>query len=208
LFASGEFDIILMDVQMPVLDGLAATAAIREMEKSREMEKRIGSRVPIIGLTAHALASDKEACLQSGMDAYMSKPIQLEQLLKMVAELVSGETTTETGLPEFDQSAFLGRVQGNMDLAREVVEMFARDQETMLAQLRSHIADQNGPALAAAAHSLKGCVSNFAAHDTFNAALELEELGRDGNFEQSRKALADLECHIRRLTSQLISLTG
>lgn len=213
LFESGDFDIILMDVQMPVLDGLAATAAIRELEKGREVEKGIDSRVPIIGLTAHALARDKEACLQSGMDAYMSKPIQLEQLLKMVAELVSGETAAETGMPEsgmpeFDESAFLGRVQGDMDLAREVVEMFARDQVTMLATIRSHIADRDGPALAAAAHSLKGCVSNFAARGTFDAALKLEELGLDGNFEQSSKTLADLEGHIRRLTSQLISLTG
>jgi signal transduction histidine kinase/HPt (histidine-containing phosphotransfer) domain-containing protein len=202
LFESGEFDIILMDVQMPVLDGLAATAIIREMEKS------VNSRIPIIGLTAHALASDKEACLQSGMDAYMSKPIRLEQLLSMVAELVSAETRTETAMPEFDESAFLGRVQGNMDLAREVVEMFARDQVTMLAQIRSHIAEQDGPALAAAAHALKGCVSNFSAHDSFNAALKLEELGRQGNFEPSREALAVLECHIRRLTAQLISRTG
>ncbi|HEU0020489.1 MAG TPA: response regulator [Dehalococcoidia bacterium] len=206
-FESGEFDIILMDVQMPVLDGLAATAIIREKEMSTN------SHIPIIAMTAHALASDKEGCLQSGMDAYMSKPIELEQLLVMMAELVSvetssAETSPEGSMPEFDQSTYLARVQGNMDLARELVEMFSRDQVTMLSEMRSYIADHNGPGLARAAHTMKGCLSNFSAHGSINAALKLEQLGRDGNFDQTTPAFADLESHIRLLTAELNSLTG
>jgi len=202
IFESGEFDIILMDVQMPVLDGLAATAIIREQEK------KTNSHIPIIALTAHALTGDHELCLQSGMDAYMSKPIQMDQLLSMMAELVPAENKTEIATPEFDRSAFLNRVQGDMDLAREVVEMFSRDQETMLSEMKSCIADHNGPALTAVAHTMKGCLSNFSAHDSVNAALELEESGRNGDFEQSKQTLAELEGHIRRLTSELNSLTG
>jgi HPt (histidine-containing phosphotransfer) domain-containing protein len=138
----------------------------------------------------------------------MSKPIQLDQLLKMIAELVSADTNPAIATPEFDQASFLARVQGNMELAREVVEMFSRDQVAMLAEIESHISGRDGPALAAAAHALKGCVSNFSAHDSYDAARKLEELGRDGNFEQSRQTLADLEGHIRRLTAKLTSLTG
>jgi two-component system sensor histidine kinase/response regulator len=81
-WASGRFDLVLMDVQMPVMDGCEATAAIRARERIS------GGHVPIIALTAHAMKADEEQCLRAGMDAYLSKPVQPKALVELVEELV------------------------------------------------------------------------------------------------------------------------
>ena len=228
MFEPGAFDVILMDVQMPIIDGLAATTIIREKEKSTTFH------TPIIAMTAHAMVGDREMCLQSGMDAYIAKPIELDQLLGLIAELVPEvtepamlpETNVAATLPgtieavslaktieaepemhEFDCSAFLARIQGDMDLAQELVEQFSIDQVTMLSEIRSCIRHRDGPALERAGHALKGCLSNFSAQDSIDSAQKLEENGRDGNLDQSGQTLADLEHHVSRLTAELKSLT-
>jgi len=93
-FESGFFDLILMDVQMPEMNGFEATGAIRERER------RGSKRVPIIAMTAHAMKGDRERCLDAGMDGYVSKPIRMHELLNAIATLVPGSTGHESGSPE------------------------------------------------------------------------------------------------------------
>ena len=187
MFEPGAFDVVLMDVQMPIIDGLEATAVIREKEQNTN------SHTPIIAMTAHAMVGDKEICLQSGMDAYISKPIELDQLLGMITELVPETIEAESETHEFDRSAFLVRIQGDMDLAHELVDQFTRDQVTMLSEIRACIRHRDGPGLERVGHAMKGCLSNFSAPDSIDSAQKLEEIGRDGNLDQSNQTLADLE---------------
>ena len=201
MFAPEAFDIILMDVQMPIIDGLEATAVIREKEKNTN------SHTPVIAMTARAMVGDKELCLQSGMDAYIAKPIELQQLLDLITELLPENIGAETEMHEFDRSAFLARVQGDMDLAHELVDQFSRDQITMLSEIRSCVQHRDGPGLERAGHAMKGCLSNFSAHDSFDSAQKLEEIGRNEDLDQSSQTFADLESHVSRLVAELKSLT-
>ncbi len=88
-FVAATFDIVLMDVQMPVLDGLSATRMIRGIESEAG-----ASHIPIVGLTAHALDSDRSRCLQAGMDAYLSKPFKLQELILLI-EALAGKVPAE-----------------------------------------------------------------------------------------------------------------
>ena len=123
--AGGVFDLILMDVQMPVMSGLEATAAIRARESASP-----GRRVPIMAMTAHAMPSDREACLQAGMDGYVSKPIRLEELLAAV-DGIDGVPGVPAPAPRRKPSAataaLLANFGGDPALLVEVIEMMLAD---------------------------------------------------------------------------------
>jgi len=96
------FDVVLMDVQMPEMDGLEASAAIRRLEAAGQLAR---SRVPIIAMTAHALTGDRERCLAVGMDAYISKPIQARQLLDAIGRILAAPERASHALPVLDSAA-------------------------------------------------------------------------------------------------------
>ena len=205
------YDLIFMDVQMPNVDGLQATARIRQRERAS------GQRVPIIAMTAQASESDRLRCLESGMDAYVTKPVHVPELLKMIESVVPGgnlmnadlrsETSSvEAQLQQLDESLALSRVGGDVELLKEVVELFLEDYPSTFERIKSAIANRDAKALEHHAHSLKGSVSTFGANRAFEAAFALEKQGRGGDLTGAQNGLLELEQALEALRPELVVL--
>jgi PAS domain S-box-containing protein len=202
------FDLVLMDMQMPEMDGFEATAAIRAKEKTT------GKHIPIIALTAHAMKGDRERCLAAGMDAYVSKPIQLRELSEAIENLFgrgngkrNGEAISSVG-EAFDRAKALEAVGGDQELLREVAALCIESAPEHLSQIQAAIAGRDCRALERAAHTLKGMVSNFGARAAQEAALSLEMMGRRQDLTCVEDAFATLELELRRLAEALRPLVG
>jgi PAS domain S-box-containing protein len=205
-----QFDLILMDVQMPDLDGLQATARIREKERGS------GQRVPIVAMTAQAAESDRVRCLESGMDAYVTKPVNVPELMKMIESVVLGgnsmnadlteESSVEAQLQQLDESLALSRVGGDSELLKEVVELFLDDYPSTLEKIKRAVTSRDATAVEHHAHSLKGSVSTFGANRAFEAAFALEKQGRSGDLTGAQEGLSQLEKALEALRPELVML--
>lgn len=183
-FSQDNFDLILMDVQMPEMDGLEATKAIRAAEK------QTGRHVPIIALTAHAMKGDRERCLEAGMDEYVSKPIFPDTLHMAIQAQVYGEPddapdteTHEDTFPLFDKKALLKTFEHDFSFFKYVVDLFVSDYPEMMTAIREALKAKDAASLQQKAHSLKGMLRNFHAEAAAQKALNLEEMGLQGKFE-------------------------
>jgi CheY-like chemotaxis protein len=197
-WATEDFDLILMDVQMPEMSGLEATEAIREREKTTS------GHIPIVAMTAHAMEGDREKCLAAGMDQYVTKPIDQKRLFEVVeafcvARPHSGSLSMNQSNQElsFDPGAALKRVDGDRELLREIASLFFEDTPRLLAEVRNAIQRGDGKALERSAHTLKGSVGNFGARAAFEAAFSLEQMGRNGDFARATEVFTQLD---RQLT--------
>jgi CheY-like chemotaxis protein len=203
-----KFDIVLMDVQMPVMSGIEATQAIRSKEKST------GAHVPILAMTAHAMQGDRERCLAAGMDGYLSKPVQLKVLLQTVEGMATpGFKPSEISqtLPEgesFNAAMLRERFRGNQKLLGTLVKTFQEDCPKMMARIRAALASHETAALAQAAHALKGSVGNFGPSPAFETARKLEFAGRQGELAGVRDMYSALEDHIAHLLPALQGLNS
>jgi len=204
---SRGFDVVLMDVQMPEMDGLEATAAIRQKEKAT------GRHLPIIAMTAHALKGDRERCLAAGMDDYLAKPIQAKELLAAVEGAVLPAVETRESVPAeprpeeiLDRVTALARVDGDAKLLGELAGLFLADCARLLSAVRQAVTRGDAKALEYAAHALKSSVGNFAAHAAFEAAARLEMSGRQGDLAEAQEAYAALQQEIERLRPALRNL--
>src|SRR5271170_3794095 len=207
-FQAGKFDLIAMDVQMPEMDGLDATSAIRAWEKTA------GTHTPIIAMTAHAMKGDRERCLAAGMDGYTSKPIRIRELEHAIAQLISPLNAAKVPVSEANQAngaidhpALLARVDGNRRVLRELVRLFLTDCPRRLAEIKEAIRRGDAGALGRAAHTLKGSVGNFAAKNAFAAAQRLEIMSRDIDLDNVGKACVTLESELALLSEELRKLT-
>jgi PAS domain S-box-containing protein len=202
--AREPFALVLMDVQMSDMDGLATTAAIRAQEQST------GAHVPIIALTAHAMQEDREQCLAAGMDAYLSKPLQAQQLFQLIDRLVPCTLpmselacANAPASAVFDPHATLARVHGDSAMLQEVIQLFCAETPELLAAARAAITRGDSQALQRAAHALKGTVRSFGAQAAGAAALRLEVMGRSGDLTQAALACAALEQEVAALERAL-----
>lgn len=200
------FDLVLMDIQMPGVDGLKATSAIRQREKSK------GLHIPIIAMTAHAMEGDRERCLAAGMDAYISKPIQANELIAMaekmgsVGSLRQPKAASREQAMVFNREAALERQQGDADLLAGLAQVFLKDFPSQLSEIRESIEHEDLERLQRAAHSFKRSVGNFGARRAFNAALELEQKAPDGDIEGCRRLCSALEAEMESLVPELLRL--
>jgi CheY-like chemotaxis protein/HPt (histidine-containing phosphotransfer) domain-containing protein len=205
---SPEFDLILMDIQMPEMDGFQATAAIREIEKGGT------SRIPIVAMTAHAMKGDRERCLQAGMDGYVSKPVQSKVLYETIEEIIAARpprAVTSTHSREESLSSgsvinvdeLLDRIGGSMSLLPSVVSMFEEDHPRQLLQIRHAIDSMDAATLFSAAHKLKGSLLVLAADRAGTMALNLELMGRESRLEGADELLSSLEAELVNVTAEL-----
>lgn len=210
------FDVILMDIQMPVMDGFQATAAIRDASAQ-------WSEVPIIAMTAHAMHGDREACLAAGMDAYIAKPIDAFQLIRLVEAIVHrpllatehedhvGETaphsvertTTEMNFELVELDAAINRLGGDRELFKEFVEIYLQDSSKLIQKIEVAIQQNDPEQLEKGAHALKGLMSNFGAKPCVEQALRFEKAGREGKVVEVADELENLKNLNRKLREEL-----
>jgi signal transduction histidine kinase/CheY-like chemotaxis protein len=186
-FDRQAFDLALMDLQMPVMSGFEATAAIREREQ------RAGGHLRIVAMTAHAMNGDRERCLAAGMDGYLSKPIDPRMLFAVVEQEPSAESGAGAGAAPaaaaaarplvFDEAELRARVSGDEQLLSDVVRIFLEDCPARLTAIKAAVERRDADAIRSAAHALKGAAGNLAANGLFEAARVLERLGAESRLD-------------------------
>jgi PAS domain S-box-containing protein len=214
---SVAYDLVLMDVQMPKMDGLEATARIRDPQSAVQ-----NHGVPIVAMTAHAMQGDRERCLEAGMNDYVTKPVSPQALADALAtwlpredaalpasaaaqRIAAAPETAEAGArpepetPVFDRSAMLARLMDDEDLARAVAVGFLEDMPRQIETLRSYLEAGDAEGVARQTHTIKGASANVGGESVRAEALEMEKAARAGDLADVVARLPDLESHFARL---------
>jgi CheY-like chemotaxis protein len=203
-FGFSAFDAALMDVQMPGMDGLEVAQAIRKQEQS------LGTHLPIMGVTAHAMTGYRERCLRAGMDAYVTKPIRTQELFDELDRLTSNHAPAQLApaAPDstpateaFDRTAALERMEGDLELLTDLIQVFLQDLPQQVAALRKAVEDQDAKGIQREAHRLKGAAASLDATAVSASAARLEQSGRDTNYAAARAEWVQLEAELVRLES-------
>lgn len=195
----GGVDVVLMDIQMPDMDGMEATMMIRALEAER------GKRTPIIALTAHALKGDKERFLAAGMDGYLSKPFEAAALYDRIAAVAGPPTvpaapakTPKTNAPTegieyLDVEDFLGRVGGDAKLVDELLGVYLEEARSELGILKESLKANDAEGAELHAHTLKGMSANVSANAVSAAAKDANEAVKAGDMEKARGLIKPIE---------------
>jgi PAS domain S-box-containing protein len=203
LTAQNRYDVILMDVQMPGMNGMEATAAIRKREDGT-------SRVPIIAMTAHAMRGDRDRCLAAGMDGYLSKPVNAQEMLGLVESLACGVTpmtqvvAAKGGPPEtspqatalvFDPPEALARCFNSKDMVREMIQCFFDEVNNLFSQMRVALEKGDLEEVGRLGHRMKGTVVYLGAQPAKQAALRVERFCKSsgGTLSEAEEAINTLE---------------
>jgi PAS domain S-box-containing protein len=206
-----KVDLVIMDVQMPLMDGLEATRTLRAREQST------GAHLHIIALTAHAMKGDRERCLEAGADDYLTKPIRTSDLLAALDRARSPVVAT-TPKPEpsmnpspkddiLDLAAALERVEGDRALLEELALLFLEEVANNLKGIHESFRAADALTLERLAHTVKGASSNIGATRVSQAALALEQLGRSRDLSAAQPKIAALEAEIEKLRPLLDQLS-
>ena len=233
--ACDQFDVVLMDVQMPIMDGMEATRTIRKNEAGTSC------RVPIVAMTAHALKGDRQRCLDAGMDDYVSKPFRPQELFAAVeriaetrepmssADHASSDLSAvvratgpmaaiaasdvapalESGVVEempYDRSTAMLSVDGDEEMLGEMAGLFLQECPRQIEQIVQAYDAGDAKSLARAAHTLKGSAAMFGAEGVRSTALRIEKMGAGNNLAEYGEAMKILEHEVGRLLSALEKL--
>ncbi len=197
--AADRFDVVLMDVQMPQMDGFEATRRIRQLQRSQ------GRHIPIVAMTAHALPDDRDRCLAAGMDDYVAKPIRVHTLMATIAAVLgrhAAETVSATSstcvetpvlqssacaeVPVVDWDQTLRELEGNTPVLRILIEATLEEAPRLMASIRAAIDAQDATRLRISAHTLKGALRYFGDTRAYQEAFCLENLVARGVFHRRR----------------------
>lgn len=215
LFHQGDFDLILMDVQMPSMDGFQATEAIRKFEE----EGSAVNRMPIIAMTAHAMVGDRHRCLAAGMDDYISKPINIRRLIELVetygekaprlecsTDAGGDPATRSSSIQRMTESAdimdldkALRRLDGDRSLLIDLIGFYLEDYPALLTRLEDSLASNDSASVERAAHSMKGLVANFDAMTAKDIAQQLESRAKQRDLANA----ADLIDNLKQAAAEL-----
>jgi len=191
---AAQFDAVLMDCQMPVMDGFTATRRIRELEASRG-----GKRLPIIALTANVMSEDRENCIAAGMDAHLGKPIEPAQLIEVLGRFVKPPSAA----PAIDRDALRELTGGDVEFERELAETFVSSGDQCLAEIIAALKVSDFDTVRKRAHSLKGASANIHALDLSQAASTLETAVRENSIPAIGGLVADLSEKLAAVNAEL-----
>ncbi len=196
------FDAVLMDLQMPVMDGYESTAVIRLREAQAERR-----RLPIIAVTAHALGGERERCIEAGMDAYLSKPIAERELFEVLDSVTAKRPEPVSAAAResevFDVKRVLEFAAGDREFLENLVALLKETAPKQLEVIDAALRSNDSQAVFRSAHQLKGTVGNFAAKQALSLAGKLEDLGRNQDLAGGNALLTDLRAEVGRLLSAL-----
>ena len=195
-------DVVLMDVQMPIMSGEEATARIRELERDT------GRRLPIIAMTAHAKKGDRERLLRAGMDDYLAKPIHSAELVRILDKFTPGAPPPAAEPELLDIEAALACMGGDATILADIAALFLEDYPKTLEEIQAAVADGNALALNRAAHTLKGSLGYLGARAAEARARELETMSGKGDLYAAPEALAALENQLARLRPAVAELAS
>ncbi|MCP5018295.1 MAG: response regulator [Ketobacter sp.] len=184
------YTLILMDCQMPILDGYDASQQIRSGVAGKRYQQ-----IPIVAMTANAMAGDREKCLDAGMNDYMSKPINIDELYKKLTIWLNGDapgalSATSTPQPTssnalWDKAEALKRVRNKPERLNTLIDMFLNNSQDLVAQIRTGLANNDYAAASQGAHTLKSVAGNLSAQRLMKAAGQLEEALREGETDNA-----------------------
>ena len=206
MFNPDAIDIILMDVQMPEMDGFEATRKIRELEEQN------GGHIPIIAMTAYATEGDRERCLAAGMDDYVSKPVSAVKLFKAIEALIPAEKYAESTDGQkgtlLDKDHLIKSFENDRGLFKELVEIFVNDYPQMLNTLRTSLKAFDAKTFSRTAHSLKGMLRNFQAQAVADTAFDLEKRGKQGELDGTDQIIENLAGQLDEVAQKLKAMVG
>jgi CheY-like chemotaxis protein len=189
------YDAVLMDCQMPVMDGFTATRCIRESER----QSGHGKRLPIIALTANVMSEDRENCIAAGMDAHLSKPIEPAQLIDCLSRYLKPHDER----PEVDMNALRELTGGDTEFERELVETFISSGDQCLADIASALHARDFDTIGKRAHALKGSSANIRAQALAAAASTLENAARRNSVDQIDRLVRELREKLQAVNAEL-----
>ena len=196
--AAQRFDVVLMDVQMPEIDGFEATAELRKREFAS------GGHTPIVAMTAHAMKGDRERCINAGMDEYICKPVKPAELFAAIEKVAFSDSRNggweERGVHWAD---VLERTGGDRGFLADLISLFLDQKVQLLCEIESAVDDGNDNKLEHAAHALRGAIGNFSNQEAYKAALRLERLARVGMSPAVNQPLADLKRGLHYLEQEM-----
>ena len=196
------FDAVLMDCQMPEMDGYEATAAIRQREASHGAERRM----PIIALTAGAVEGDRDKCLAAGMDDYLSKPFSLDQLERTLRQWLPHIPVVESGDPHVDPKVIEGMLVlggGGRELLTKMIRIYLGDAPVHIAAIREGMASADATAIARSAHALKSSSANLGAAALSELCQRLERHCRAGSSAGADGMVAMIEEEFAHVAADL-----
>src|ERR1017187_242983 len=209
---SKKYDLVLMDCQMPEVDGYEATRRIRNPATGA-----LNPRVPIVAVTANAMPGDREKCLRHGMDDYLSKPIEPEAVLQVLARWLGQPKAMVKAPPAkkalspprdnvFDRTGLVKRLGGNRGLADRLVQEFLADTPSQLCILRRHLEESDAPSARRQAHKLKGAAANLSADTLRAVAFQAEQAAMAGQLNQLAELLPAMEGEFERAKAAMQSV--
>jgi CheY-like chemotaxis protein/HPt (histidine-containing phosphotransfer) domain-containing protein len=196
--ANIPYDLVLMDCQMPEMDGFEATRAIRRGEAGKDRRK-----TPVIAMTARAMQGDREECLASGMNDYLSKPIDPPLLAKILTRWLVQKNEDDPAVPVFDRKALEDRLMGDEALIGEMIDIFLEDTLGRIEVLKGHARSGDVDNARAQAHSIKGAAANIGGEVLRRVALEIEKAGKAGDIERVRQMTPQLEKQFDQLKATM-----